>query len=365
MRKLLYVVGFIAFTWWGVAAAQAPKKNPAAPAKAGAEQPKWKAVWEPANYPKDINLRDVQFISADEGWAVGDKNTILHTTDGAKSWKVQLGGDVDSTDRELTEVFFLDAKHGWTRGGAEKLLRTSDGGASWQELGRISQHELSLHFVSPQTGFTASSGISRTDDGGRTWKKMFPCKVETELDGLTRKADCYFRHMAFPSATAGYAVGQITGSGKRGVVARSHDGGNTWTASAPVAIEEHALRTFFWTDKSGLVTTYLGKTLLTTDGGDSWIGTVTPFGGGQARYAMAGGQLGVIILDKKIAYSINAGRTYSAREFPLPTKANAMVFPDAKRGYLVGNHGMIYRYHIVPADYNVKGMIPAPMVAGN
>ncbi len=365
MRKLLYAVGFIAVTWWGVAAAQAPKKNPPAPAKATTDQPKWKAVWEPTNYPKDISLRDVTFISADEGWAVGDKNTILHTTDGAKTWQVQLGGDVDAKDRELNEVFFLDAKHGWTRGGAEKLLRTSDGGASWQEVGGwLSQHELSMNFVSPQTGFTAATQIKRTDDSGKTWKPVFPCKVDLQIDGLTRKADCYFYDLQFPSVNVGYAVGQVSGT-NRGVVARTTDGGASWSISAPEAMEDSARRTFFWNDSAGLVALRSGKTLLTTDSGATWNGIITPFGGERTQYAMSGGQLGVIIQHRKIAYSTNAGRSFSARDFPVPATVHSMVFPDPKRGYLVGDHGMIYRYHIVPADYNVKGMIPAPMVAPN
>ena len=90
---------------------------------------------------------------------------------------------------------------------------------------------------------------------------------------------------------------------------------------------------------------------------------VDAFGGEGARYAMAGGQLGVIILGKKIAYSTNGGRNYSAREFPVPANVNAVTFPDATHAYLVGDHGMIYRYHIVPVAYSAKGMIPAPMVA--
>lgn len=151
--------------------AQTPKKTPPA-GTASSTQPKFKAIWEPANYPKDLNLRDVRFVSAEEGWAVGDKNTILHTKDGVKTWEVQLGGDPESSDRELWEAFFLDARHGWTRGGAEKLMRTSNGGASWDEIGQLSQHELSLNFVSPQTGFTAAtqadgktSSYSRTSLG--------------------------------------------------------------------------------------------------------------------------------------------------------------------------------------------------------
>ena len=343
--------------------AQTPKKTPPAGA-ASAMQPKFKAIWEPANYPKDINLRDMKFVSAEEGWVVGDKNTILHTKDGAKTWEVQLGGDPESSDRELTEVFFLDAKHGWTRGGAEKLMRTSNGGASWEEeTGWFSQHELALNFVSPQTGFTAATVIKRTDDGGKTWKQVLPCTVDLQVDGLARKVGCYFRDLTFPSTTAGYAVGQLSG-GKRGtVVARTKDGGATWTMSAPENMEDSGMQGFFWNENTGLVTMYAGKTLMTADGGQTWNGIVTPFGGEHARYAMAGGQLGVIIQYRQIAYSTNGGRSFSSRKFPVPANVNAVTFPDAKHGYLVGEHGMIYRYHIVPADYNVKGMIPAPMVA--
>lgn len=359
MRKSpLLIVGSLFIAWAATLAAQPAT----APAKA--EPPKWKAIWEPANFPQDLNLRDVQFISAEEGWAVGDRNTVLHTTDGAKTWQVQLGGDTESSDRELWEVFFLDAKIGWVRGGAEKLMRTNDGGASWEELGRLSQHELAMNFVSPQTGFTAGTVIKRTDDGGKTWKQAAACSVNLEVDGLARKMGCYFRDMIFPSPSVGYAVGQLSGSSKNGtVVARTKDGGDSWTMSAPENMADNGKQVFFWSADHGLVTMYLGKTLITSDGGETWTGSVTPFGGEGARYAMAGGQLGVIIMGKKIAYSTNGGRNYSSRDFPVPANVNAVTFPDAQHGYLVGDHGMVYRYRIVPVAYSMKGMIPTAMVA--
>lgn len=148
-------------------------------------------------------------------------------------------------------------------------------------------------------------------------------------------------------------------------MARTKDGGATWTLSAPGAMEDPGMQTFFWNENSGFVTLYAGKTLVTNDGGEVWDGIVTPFGGERARYAMGGGQLGVIIQYRKVAYSTNGGRSFSSREFPVPANVNGVSFPDSKRGYLVGEHGMIYRYHIVPADYTVKGIIPAPMVNGN
>jgi photosystem II stability/assembly factor-like uncharacterized protein len=356
MSKALWSVGLLLVAG-SLFAAEGPK--------APAGQPKFKAIWEPANFPKDIDLMDVWFVSAEEGWAVGGKNTVLHTKDGGKTWEAQLGGDSESTDRELTEVFFLDAKNGWTRGGAEKLMRTSDGGVSWEEVGRLSQHAWKLNFVSPKTGFTARGEIRRTDDGGKTWKDVLPCKVELQVDGLARKVGCDFNDLNFPSARVGYATGQLS-EGRRGaVLATTKDGGDTWTLSAPETMEDHGRQVFFWNENSGLLTMYSGKTLMTTDGGKSWTGIVTPIGGEHAHFAMAGGQLGVIIENRKIAYSTNGGRSFSSREFAVPAKVNAVTFPDAKHGYLVGEHGMIYRYRIVPADYAVKGMIAAPMVGGN
>jgi len=360
MLKLFLSLGLL-ITGSSIVVARAPKKS----AAARSDRPTFMAIWEPANYPKDINLLDVKFVSAEEGWAVGDKNTILHTKDGAKTWEAQLGGDLESTDRTLSEVFFLDARHGWTRGLAEKLMRTNNGGASWEEVGKLSQHEKALNFVSPQTGFTAYRVIRRTDDSGKTWKPVFPCSLELQVDGPARKVDCYFNDLTFPSTTVGYAVGQLTGPKRGAVVARTKDGGSTWALSAPEVMEDHGVQAFFWNENNGLVTQYAGKTLMTTDGGEAWNGIVTPFGGERARYAMGGGQLGVIIQYRKIAYSSNGGLSFSSREFPVPANVNAVAFPDAKHGYLVGEHGMIYRYHIVPVDYTAKGMIPAPMLDGN
>jgi hypothetical protein len=37
--------------------------------------------------------------------------------------------------------------------------------------------------------------------------------------------------------------------------------------------------------------------------------------------------------------------------------------PARDHGYAVGNHGMVYRYRVVPIDYTSKGMIAAPSIA--
>jgi len=83
------------------------------------EKPKFKAIWEPVNYPQDAELHDVYFVSPEVGWVVGmvrsdagEGGVILHTADGGQHWDVQLG-DPHSAARGFEELFFLDAKHGW------------------------------------------------------------------------------------------------------------------------------------------------------------------------------------------------------------------------------------------------------------
>lgn len=39
--------------------------------------------------------------------------------------------------------------------------------------------------------------------------------------------------------------------------------------------------------------------------------------------------------------------------------------PSRRRAYAVGQHGMIYRYSVVPIEYTAKGMIDAPMMPGS
>jgi hypothetical protein len=66
-----------------------PPKPPVKPAGAPAAA-KFKAIWEPVPFNKDINLNAVACVGPETCWAVGDKSTILFTTDGGTTWQVRL-----------------------------------------------------------------------------------------------------------------------------------------------------------------------------------------------------------------------------------------------------------------------------------
>lgn len=55
----------------------------------------------------------------------------------------------------------------------------------------------------------------------------------------------------------------------------------------------------------------------------------------------------------------NTGRR---ARFTFPTGVASFSLPTRNRGYVVGDHGMIYRCRIVPIDYRSKGIIEAAMM---
>jgi len=74
-------------------------------------------------------LNDVACVDALHGWAVGDYNTILATTDGGATWSAQSSG-IDKMV-SLYGAAFADATHGWAVGGYGTILATGDGGQTW------------------------------------------------------------------------------------------------------------------------------------------------------------------------------------------------------------------------------------------
>src|SRR5580658_3924557 len=66
------------------------------------------------------NLSAIRFTSAQVGWAVGDKGTILHTEDGGGNWLKQDSGSTN----DLRSVFFADAQLGWAVGDKGAILHS-------------------------------------------------------------------------------------------------------------------------------------------------------------------------------------------------------------------------------------------------
>jgi photosystem II stability/assembly factor-like uncharacterized protein len=327
---------------------------------------KFKAIFEPVNYTEDLNLTDVHFVSADVGWVTGTAGTILHTTDGGKTWNAQLGGDPKAADRPIRYLRFLGGTQGWavqsTGVGDHKLLHTSDG-LNWEAAGTVGQHRSDYLFTTPTTGFyTSKDKIFKTSDGGVSWQPVFACAMKLEVKGLTREVRCDPSKLAFPGSDLGYAVSKSL-DGKTGFpVLKTVDGGATWKSIAVLPGEDAREGALIFTDeKTGLLRVGGGKLFRTTDGGLSWTGVAGQAPGGKPEIKFAG-PVGWMCHYKTLTYTTDGGRHWSSREIKFPGSVEAFSLPQPDRGYVVGDHGMVYRYRIVPADYSVKGMLDAPMM---
>ncbi len=131
----------------------------------------------------DAYLHAIQFVTRDEGWAVGDEGVVWHTIDGGHHWAQQISGVRSS----LRAVQFLNASQGWVVGREDQpggsvgvVLQTVDGGLTWRRLAANQLPGLNgVHFLDAQHAYAVgdanehfSTGVFTTADGGRTWQPV-------------------------------------------------------------------------------------------------------------------------------------------------------------------------------------------------
>jgi photosystem II stability/assembly factor-like uncharacterized protein len=366
---MLRLTELIVLSLLGIILAAGQTTKSATPAKAAkAAEPKWKAIWEPVPFNQDIELKAISCVSSETCWAAGAKSTILFTSDGGTTWQAQLGGDPEATEEDLAEMVFLDAQHGWAMTDRNRIMGTADG-STWAELGKVPGTSRGLSFVTPQVGLVADSSdsqsqshLNRTQDGGRTWMRSDPCSVQAVVANLPRKLGCSVRQIQFVSSSVGFMGGgaPIDMGTEVASFSSSTDGGATWTHSVVPTTKHRVDSIHFWSEKDGLVLLASGQTFWTADAGATWTGSVNP-PSWRSHYASGEGKIivGVNENGRQAGYSFNGGRNFTSRPLGLPALARAVTFPDARHGYLVGQHGMVYRYRIVPIDYSSQGMIAA------
>jgi len=353
-----------------------PNSTPAVAAGAQASQVKYKGIWEPVSYQDDVKLMDVFFATADEGWVVGGRSeirggVILHTSDGGAHWDNQYG-DPESSDGGVSNLRFLDATHGWamqSTGGDARLLHTRDG-RNWIASGTITPHADDYMFTSETNGVAVQGGrLLRTSDGGQRWTDVSQCEVSVQVEGLARRNNCAWTRLQFLTPLVGYAAGFSVVGGGSGpparfvVLGKTTDGGATWTLT-PGGVTDDTHDAFFVDENTGYVRVGYpdtGQLFKTTDGGKTWTGMAASPGG---RILFADPEVGWSLYYNKISFTTDGGNRWNSRQYPFPASAVTFSLPRRDRGYVIGDHGMVYRYSIVPMDYTAKGMIAAPLLSG-
>jgi photosystem II stability/assembly factor-like uncharacterized protein len=351
-------------------AQQSRKKSPVKSAPSDGTQPKFKAIWEPVNVKEDLELASAYFVSPEEGWVAGGRTgmeggVILHTKDAGANWEVQLG-DPQSSDRAYRDLQFRGPSLGWavqsTGVGDHKLLRTTDG-KDWKDAGTVAQHRGDYRFTSAETGFvTTSAGILRTKDGGRKWQPVYQCQMKVEVQGLARNLKCEFAKLFFLNDRTGWAISNAGAANAGFTVARTQDGGDTWESWVALPGEDPREGSIYFTDENHGALLTGGKFFSTADGGKTWTGA-TGQAGGKPNIQFANDRVGWAIRYRTMTYTVDGGSHWVSRDiaFPAGVEASSISRPDS--GYAVGEHGMVYRYRVVPIEYSAKGMLAAPSLS--
>jgi photosystem II stability/assembly factor-like uncharacterized protein len=170
-------------------------------------------------------------VDAGNGWAVGDQGMIIHTTDGGATWVKQKS----PVPYYLMAVQFVTPAKGWIVTEQTTILATDDGGATWREQFKDEDFILrSLSFCDERNGWAVGEYgfIYHTDDGGKSWRQQAgEYTLSTETMSM-KGGNFLFDVIALDPKTAWVA-------GIDGYVARTDDGGETWTPVADGIPKRH------------------------------------------------------------------------------------------------------------------------------
>jgi photosystem II stability/assembly factor-like uncharacterized protein len=350
---------------------------PLAAQQSAAAPPAVKGIWEPVSFSEDLAFREVFFVTMDKGWVAGSKGTIIHTKDAGRTWTAQMGGDPQSADEPVGFLRFLDETHGWAVvGGAgsskARIVHTADG-ESWEDLGAAPQYIHELAMATPTDGVAAGylgmgsvpSTLLKTRDGGKTWKPVVQCSVKAVVGGLSRDIACNVGRIQFVTPMVGYLVAKTKCVGPceyPPILAKTEDGGDSWRFFLGPGDPEvvGATDLFFTDENTGIVRTTDGKLSRTTDGGATWKGLLASVGL-YSNLIFADPEVGwALEYHEKMSFTVDGGNRWSSRAFRFPTTPRAWSFPRRDRAYVVGDHGMVFRYSVVPASQTV----PASALSG-
>jgi len=282
---------------------------------------------------------DVYFHDLETGWAVGNTNTILHTTDGGENWISQ--NPIPSVN--YSSVHFMDSQTGCavgsTVGGDGKIRRTTDGGLNWAEISVPNIYYLwEVYFSDSNKGWIVGGRgdgftydpvrtIHFSNDGGITWTNQLYQNDSLPLYGIH-----------FYDENTGCAVGE------HGTIFWTNDGGANWIQKNSGTVY-HLWGVFILDETTAWAVGVVGTILYTTDSGDNWTAYNSGFlyGFGEIIFTddVHGWIVGGDAEQSAILYTSNAGETWVEQISGADHSLMGISFVNTYFGWAVGNIGTI------------------------
>lgn len=246
------------------------------------------AGWR-AEGPFAANVNHVAIASARPAtvYAATSGGGVWRSADGGATWSLP-GDEMTSRNVRWLRVDPNDPESVWAGiendGDGSALWRTTDGGATWKTVadaypgGRVQATGAPIAFAptQPKTIYVPSTNLHyRTDDGGQTWR-----------DFRVPSQDAYVIAVHPKDPQIVYAGGR----GESQNVSRSSDGGKTWR-QVGIGLGKNSLHHLL-IDPAEPSTLYaaggtFAAVFKSTDRGDTWTQLALPVGGTSDLYDLA------------------------------------------------------------------------------
>ncbi len=322
---------------------------------AGSAQAQW--VIRPTG--TDADLRGLSVLSPMVAWASGAHGTVLHTTNGGRTWIIDTIPGASSLDLRGIAATSATVAHALSIGDSSRIFRTVDGGRTW-----------SLRYMSLRTGsffdnirfFDAQHGIAMSDpvdgrfllvttnDGGESWQE-----IPADRLPLCLPNERAYAASGSGIATFGRHVWFVSGGAATARVFHSADRGATWTVSdTPIRAGIRSAGIFSVTFRDATHGAIAGgdyrqpalrgrNLALTSDGGATWalVDSATSPAGFRSAVAFVpttqGKRLVAVGLNGTDVSS-DGGGAWTAVD---TTTYNAVAFASRTSGFAVGPKGRV------------------------
>jgi photosystem II stability/assembly factor-like uncharacterized protein len=224
-----------------------------------------------------VSVWGLSFPDATNGWAVGNDGQIIVTTDGGFKWTMKT--------RKMNEPYFFNANVGFRMEGNDRsekryISRTDDGGVTWRQMYVLTDEVYidKFYFQTEAKGWALGEKYDKTgtlckilytDDGGKNWTLRFEFKISGD-DPLSRLYDINFINNN---------IGWVVGS--NGTILHTRDSGKNWVRQKS-GTKLHLFDVYFIDNNIGFALGDNGEAvdssetnaesiiLYTNDGGRNW-----------------------------------------------------------------------------------------------
>ena len=252
---------------------------------------------------------------------------VFASLDQGNTWR-QLREADNSLQGRAHTVAFRDAKNGLMVNSKGELLASADAGKTWSlkraDLGTGGYYSFlaRLQYVNARTAFLLAPNrqIYKSIDGGESWSS-----------GLNSSTWTAFR---FSDELQGWA------SNDSGIMALSHDGGQTWVTLPQPSFQVADLRI----GSDGLVTAVgaAGGIAQSKDDGKTWQLRYSGARESLRRlYSLDGKTFWALGIPGTVLKSEDGGISWSRVAVPAQAILNDIQFSDARNGWIVGEAGTV------------------------